>query len=213
MVLAVLLAAGGCRSGPSKTEALEAVRAATPGGDTATVHARVWQDGPPWFSCAEVLVKLDRAADSAAVRDQVGNWRHLVRSGWLVLRDSSHGIVSDPGWCTAALSPRGLLEARDWSDRPDGAFPTGSLRRGWVVPVGRRRYVVDAARTVRPDSAFVRYAATVSPNVNGAALGADRDSAWYVAGLRRADGRWRVVSAAPEPATARRGRSSARGRE
>ncbi|HVE67453.1 MAG TPA: hypothetical protein VNB64_02610 [Solirubrobacteraceae bacterium] len=190
------------------------MRATTPGGDTATVHARVWQDGPPWFSCAEVVAKLDRAADSASVRDQVGNWRHLVRSGWVVLRDSAHGAVSDPGWCTATLSPKGLVEARDWSPRPDGAFPTGSSRRGWVVPVGRRRYVVDAARAAGPDSATVRYAATVSPNANGSAIGADRDSAWFGAALRRADGRWRVVGAAPEAAaSSRRGGLGARGRD
>ena len=94
--VAAALAVTACNPAPSRSEALEALRAAAPGIDTTTVFDRVWQDGPPWFSCAEVIAKFASPVDSAAVRDQVGNWRPLVLAGWLVLRDTASGVVSDP---------------------------------------------------------------------------------------------------------------------
>src|ERR1700737_3191538 len=103
----VIATLAGCRAGPSKAEALDAIRATSPGLETTTAFARVWQDGPPWFSCAEVLSKIGSRADARVVYDQVGNWRPLVVSGWLVLRDTTHGVVSDPGWCTGKLANEG----------------------------------------------------------------------------------------------------------
>ena len=67
--LAGVYALTACNPAPSRSEALEALRAAAPGIDTTTVFARVWQDGPPWFSCAEVLAKFTSRIDSAVVRD------------------------------------------------------------------------------------------------------------------------------------------------
>lgn len=197
-VVMLSVAAAACRRGPTRAEALDAVRAAVPGSDTATVFARVWRDGPPWFSCAEVVAKYSRSVDSAVVRDQVGNWRPLVASGWLALTDSARGVLRDPGWCYASLTAAGSEAARNWSDRPDGDFPTGTARRGWIVPVGRRQLVVtEAPRANGNDSASVRYVATVAPNANGAAMEADRDSIPYMAHLRREGGRWRVTNLRP----------------
>ena len=184
-----------CKPAPSRSEALAALRAAAPGIDTTTVFARVWQDGPPWFSCAEVIAKFTTPLDSAVVRDQVGNWKPLVLAGWLVVRDTASGVVSDPGWCTGKLTDPAARQAGGWIPIVGDTFPTRALRRGWRVPVGTRRLVIGAApRTVAPDVATVEYVATVSPNANGAAVGADRDSTYAVAELRKHDGQWRVVS-------------------
>lgn len=188
----------GCGAGPSRSEALEALREARPGFDTTTAYARVWQDGPPWFSCAEVISKLDGRADRAAVRDQVGNWRHLVVTGWLVLRDTARGVVSDPGWCAGKLTDEAARLARGWVPIAGDSFPTGSMRRGWTVPIGRRTIVVvSSPRVAGADSAVVEYATTITVNASGAAMRADLDSGYGAALLRRIDGRWRFAGEAP----------------
>lgn len=172
-----------------------ALRASAPGIDTTTVFARVWQDGPPWFSCAEVIAKFASRTDSASVRDQVGNWKPLVLAGWLVLRDTSSGIVSDPGWCVGKLNDPPARLTGGWIPIVADSFPTRGLRRGWRVPVGVRRLAVVAQPKISGvDSATVDYVATVAPNVNGIAIGADRDSTFAVAELHRRNGRWWVVT-------------------
>jgi hypothetical protein len=201
-----VLAFTACHRGPSRSEALEALRAATPGIDTTAVFARVWQDGPPWFSCAEVIAKFTSPVDSATVRDQVGNWKPLVVAGWLVLRDTSRGVVSDPGWCTGKLADASARLVGGWIPIVGDSFPTHALRRGWRVPVGTRRLTVtDAAKVVRNGEATVDYVATIAPNANGAAVGADRDTTFGLAELRERDGRWEVVATqirAPKPSRA-----------
>jgi hypothetical protein len=188
----------GCRGAPSRAEALEAIRAASPGVDTTTTFARVWQDGPAWFSCAEVLSKIGSRSDARVVYDQVGNWRPLVLSGWLVLRDTAHGIVSDPGWCAGKLADDAARSAGGWMPIVGDSFPTGKARRGWRVPIGRPRFaVVSTPKRIGTDSATVEYVATIQTNANGAAMAADRDSAYAVALLRRVEGRWRVASTSP----------------
>jgi hypothetical protein len=194
-VLLSALALAACNRGPSRSEALQALRAATPGIDTTTVFARVWQDGPPWFSCAEVIAKFTSPVDSAAVRDQVGNWKPLVLAGWLVLRDTSSGIVSDPGWCTGKLADAPARLAGGWIPIVGDSFPTHALRRGWRVPVGTVRLAVtEAPKAVRSGEATVDYVATIAPNGNGVAAGADRDTTFGVAELRQRDGRWEVTA-------------------
>lgn len=185
----------GCRGAPSRAEALEAIRAASPGLDTTTAFARVWQDGPAWFSCAEVLSKIGSKADALVVYDQVGNWRPLVLSGWLVLRDTALGVVSDPGWCAGKLSDEEARRAGGWMPIVGDSFPTGNARRGWRVPIGHPRFTVTSTpKRIGPDSATVEYVTTIQTNANGAAMAADRDSAHAVALLRRVEGRWRVAS-------------------
>ncbi|MDQ6633273.1 MAG: hypothetical protein M3Z10_00775 [Gemmatimonadota bacterium] len=198
LAISFLATLAGCRGAPSKAEALDAIRAATPGLDTSTAFARVWQDGPPWFSCAEVLLKIGSRSDARVVYDQVGNWRPLVVSGWLVLRDTARGIVSDPGWCTGKLADEATRSAGGWVPIVGDSFPTGNLRRGWRVPIGRRRLAVTSTpKRIGTDSATVEYVETIQTNANGAAMGADRDSAHAVALLRRMQGRWRVASTSP----------------
>jgi hypothetical protein len=198
-VLLSALALAACHPGPSRAEALEALRAASPGIDTTTVFARVWEDGPPWFSCAEVIAKFTSPVDSAAVRNQVGNWKPLVVAGWLVLRDTSKGVVSDPGWCRGKLENESLRLAGGWIPIVGDSFPTHALRRGWRVPVGTRRVAVtDAPRPGEAGVATVEYVTTIAPNANGQAVGADRDTTFAVAELRqRDDGRWAVVATRP----------------
>jgi hypothetical protein len=191
-VMVVLLA--GCRGAPSKRATLEALERSPLSHDTATVFVRVWQDGPPWFSCAEVIAKFTGPADSAVVRDQVGNWRPLVLSGWLVLRDTAQGVVSDPGWCAAKLTDQGMLNRRDWIPVERDSFPTGHRRRGWTVPVGHQRILVSERPTlIGKDTARAEFAVSIATNVNGAALHADQDSTLREALLVRADGGWRVI--------------------
>jgi hypothetical protein len=195
VLLLSALALAACDRGPSRSEALEALRAATPGIDTSIVYARVWQDGPPWFSCAEVIAKFTSRVDSEAVRDQVGNWKPLVLAGWLVLRDTSKGVVSDPGWCTGKLTDAAARAAGGWIPIVGDSFPTRALRRGWRVPVGTVRLAVtEAPKLVRGGEATVEYVATIAPNANGVAVGADRDSTYAIAELRRRDGRWEVAT-------------------
>ena len=192
-VLAAAAVATACNSAPSRAEALEALRASSPGMDTVVVMARVWQDGPPWFSCAEVIAKFTTPLDSASVRDQVGNWKPLVVSGWLVLRDTASGVVSDPGWCTGKLADPPARRGGGWIPILGDSFPVLGRRRGWRVPVGTRRVgVLASAKGTGKDQATVDYVTTVAPNVNGTALGADRDSIFGIAYLRRSDGRWQV---------------------
>jgi hypothetical protein len=204
------LVCAACDPAPSRTEALEALKAAAPGIDSTVVFHRVWQDGPPWFSCAEVIAKLTSPLDSASVRDQIGNWRPLVLAGWLVLRDSSSGVVSDPGWCVGKLSDPMARSVGGWIPILGDALPTGTPRRGWRVPVGTRHLaVLGAPRAANRDSASVEYVSTVSPNGNGVAVGADRDSTFAIAELRRRQGRWQVVSTRPTSGS-RRGRTEER---
>lgn len=195
LLLAGALGVTACDPAPSRSEALEALKASAPGIDTTTVFVRVWQDGPPWFSCAEVIAKFTTSHDAGLVRDQVGNWKPLVLAGWLVLRDTSSGVVSDPGWCAGKLSDAPARGAGGWIPIVGDSFPTRSLRRGWRVPVGVRRLaVVGSPRAAHRDSATVEYVATVAPNANGMAVGADRDSTFAIAELRRRDGRWHVIT-------------------
>lgn len=175
--------------------------------DTATVVARVWQDGPPWFSCAEVISKIGSRSDERVVYDQVGNWRPLIVAGWLVLRDTAHAAVSDPGWCAGKLVDDSARRAGGWIPVPGDSFPTGSARRGWKVPIGRPKVAVVASpERVGTDSATVVYVRTVQPNVNGSAMGAEKDSDYVTALLRRVDGRWQVASTSPGKRKATLGR-------
>ena len=204
LLVAVAVALSACNPAPSRTEALDAIRAASPGSDTATVFERVWRDGPPWFSCAEVIAKFTSPVDSATVRDQVGNWKPLVLAGWLVLRDTASGVVSDPGWCVGKLSDSTARRAGGWIPILGDSLPTRSLRRGWRVPVGTRRIeVVDDPRASHRDSATAEFVVTVAPNANGVAAGADQDSTFAEARLVRHDGRWRVLETRVQPATGR----------
>jgi len=192
VVLAVLMT--GCRGAPSRREAVEALERSPLSHDTSTIYRRVWKDGPPWFSCAEVIAKFDGHADTAAVRDQVGNWRPLVVSAWLILRDTSAGVVSDPGWCTAHLTDQGEMNARGWIAVERDSFPTGRPRLGWTVPVGHQHLgVTERPILVGKDTATVQYVETVSPNLSGAAMAADRDSVHREALMVKSDAGWRVV--------------------
>jgi hypothetical protein len=202
LAISMLATLAGCRGAPSRAEALEAIRAASPGLDTTTTYARVWKDGPPWFSCAEVLAKIGSRSDAHVVYEQVGNWRPLVVAGWLVLRDTTHGIVSDPGWCAGKLVDEDARRAGGWVPIVGDSFPTGDARRGWRVPIGRVRFTVTSAPTrIGTDSATVEYVTTIQTNANGAAMAADRDSAYAVALMRRVEGRWRVASTSPRGET------------
>ena len=175
-------------------EALEVLRSADPALDTATVVERVWADGPPWFSCAEVIAKFRANADSAVVRNQIGNWRSLVLADWVVLRDTAVGRVTETSWCQAALRDEPARLAGGWRVVRGDSLSSGDRRRGWDVPAGRQRLVVrDTPHAVGRDSVAVDYLLTVAPNANGVALGADRDSTRRRALLVKEDGRWRAV--------------------
>lgn len=192
----------GCGRTPSRKATLEALERSPLSHDTSTIYRRVWKDGPPWFSCAEVIAKFDGHADTAAVRDQVGNWRPLVVAGWIVLRDTSQGVVSDPGWCTAHLTDVGARGAREWIEVQRDSFPTGQPRRGWTVAVGRQHLTVPG-RPVREGRDTVRasYVESVAPNPGGAAMDADRDSLYREALLVKSQAGWRVIrvrDAAPD---------------
>jgi hypothetical protein len=187
-----------CSRGPSRDEALAAIRAAQPAIEQTDVIGRVWQDGPPWFSCAEVIAKFTTNADSAAVRDAVGNWKPLVVAGWIVLRDSASGPVADPGWCTANPTPSGAQAIAAWPAAPGPTFPTGQARRGWSMMVGRKRLVMTGSPRVTGDAeASAAYLVTIAPNATGTAVGADQDTARFVADLRKDGGKWRMVSSRP----------------
>ena len=182
-----------CNRAPSREEALAVLRANAPGLDTTIVHVRVWQDGPPWFACSEVIAKFASPVDASVVRDQVGNWKPLVLSGWLVLRDSSASVVSDPGWCTARPAGPASAAAVAWVPIVGDSFPTGALRRGWRIPVGTRQLaVVGSPTSSARDVATAEYVTTIASNANGTALDANRDSIFGIAFMRRVDGRWRL---------------------
>ena len=195
LLLLVVLSA--CNRAPSAAESLEVLRSAAPALDSATVVQRVWADGPPWFSCAEVIAKLRGSTDSATVRNPLGNWRSLVLAEWVQLRDTSAGPVTEPGWCRATLHDEPARLAAGWRPVLGPPMPVGEPRHGWDVPAGHRRLVIrNAARKVGKDSMAVDFLLTVKPNANGVALGADRDSIPHRALLVRQDGRWRAVNMA-----------------
>lgn len=166
----------------------------------APVTRRVWLDGPPWFSCAEVLTKLRSRTDSAVVLDQVGNWRELVVAGWVVLRDTSAGEVAEPGWCAARVLDDSARVAGGWRMVHGDSLPSGSPRRGWDVPVGTRRLSVAAApRVVGHDSAAADVLVSIEPNANGSALAASRDTAHYRAMLVHGTLGWALGSFTAQP--------------
>ena len=185
---------GACQRAPSRDAVVEALRAANPAIDTVTVVERVWTDGPPWFSCAEVIAKARSPVDSAVVRDQVGNWRALMLADWVALRDTGAGEVVDPGWCTAQLRDEAARVAGGWRRVVGEPIPSGGMRRGWDVPAGRPKVVVVAKpKRVGSDSAVANYLITLAANANGVALGATRDTVRHRALLLRDEGRWRVI--------------------
>ena len=194
-LLLILLAvfAQACRRTPSADDARMLLTAAEPALDTTSVVVRVWADGPPWFSCAEVIAKFRRAKDSQAVRDQVGNWRPLVMTDWLTLRDTTKGHVVEPGWCAATLRHEPARLSAGWTVVRGDSQPSGQPRRGWDVMAGRQRVVVHVRpEAVGRDSVSVDYMLAVAPNANGKALQADRDSTRHRALLVREEGEWRV---------------------
>ena len=195
ILLLTLLFVSACDNTPDRAEALKILRAANPAIDTATAIATVWKDGPPWFSCAEVIAKFRAKADSAAVRNRVGNWRALVLADWVTLRDTAAGRVVDPGWCAATLRDSTARLSRGWTPISGDSVPSGSLRRGWRVTTGRQRVAVkDPPKKLGRDSVVVNYVLTVSPNENGVALQADRDSVSRRALFLREEGKWVVAS-------------------
>lgn len=195
LLLALLALLPACSRGPTREEALVAIRTALPALDTATIRVRVWRDGPPWFSCAEVNAKLRSGVDSAVVRGPLDNWQSLVKTGWVAMKDSAAGVVADPGWCTLRITPAGLPNVARWTPASGPPFPTGQPRRAWIVFVGRQQLLVPSAPSGKgADSATAAYAVTVAPNTDGVAVGADRDTAWFVAQLRKVDGGWRAIS-------------------
>lgn len=184
-----------CRRTPSREEALDVLRTAKPALDSATAIVTVWQDGPPWFSCAEVIAKFRARADSAVIRNQMGNWHALVLADWVILRDTVAGYVVEPGWCTASLRDTTARRAGGWQPVLEDSLPGGLRRRGWRVPAGRQRVVVkDAPREIGRDSVMVDFLLTIAPNANGVALGANKDSVRQQALFAREDGQWVVVS-------------------
>ena len=191
---ASVLTLAACRGAPSRRAAQRALERSPLSHDTTTIYRRVWKDGPPWFSCAEVIAKFDGHADTAAVRDQVGNWRPLVVSAWVILRDTSAGVVSDPGWCAAHLTDQGKLNAHGWIEVERDSFPTGDRRRGWTVPVGHQHLTVtERPALVGTDTASVQYVESVTTNLSGAAMAADQDSTYREALLVKSDDGWRVI--------------------
>jgi len=192
LITIVLLSA--CGRAPNSSEALALLRSAEPALDSGSVTRRVWADGPPWFSCAEVLAKVRTNADSAVIREQLANWRPLVLAKWVTLRDTSKGPVTDPGWCRATLHDSTVHIANGWKPVTGTLLPTGDARLGWDVPAGTRRLVVrQGAHTVGKDSATVDYFLAVQPNANGVGLGADQDTTRRRALLVRSGGEWRAV--------------------
>ncbi|MEO7455105.1 MAG: hypothetical protein ABIY52_02510 [Gemmatimonadaceae bacterium] len=191
LAITILMFAAGCNRAPARQVALEAIRAAHPRLETATVVDTVWKDGPPWFSCAEVLSKITGRADTAVVRNEVGNWRSLLLADWISLRDTFAAPVAEPGWCTASVHDSLPQLRAGWQEIHSDSLPSGGRRRGWAVAAGQHRVVVrEDPRSIGSDSAEVSWLLTLAPNENGKALGADRDSLPRRAVLVRVDGRW-----------------------
>jgi hypothetical protein len=194
LVLLTIVLFTACERAPSSSEALTLLRAAAPALDTGSVTERVWADGPPWFSCAEVLAKVRTSSDSAVIRGQLANWRPLVLANWVTLRDTAKGPVTDPGWCRVALRDSAVRVSSGWRPVTGLVLPTGDPRLGWDVPAGTRRLVVrKGARTIGKDSATVDYLVSVQPNANGVGLGADQDTTRRRALLVKSGGEWRAV--------------------
>lgn len=191
------LLACACARAPSETEARDAVRAANPSLDGAIASRHVWEDGPPWFSCAEILAKVGTSKDSVVIQGQLANWRPLVVSGWIVLRDTAQGVVSEPGWCTAKLTATGVAGATAWRPDTGPPFPTGGARRGWFTTVGQHRVRITARTPITRDSARVEFGVVVAPNASGAAMRADADTLRYVTTMLRRDGRWIATRITP----------------
>lgn len=188
----MLLAA--CNRAPSRAEALVALRTSNPGLDSAPVVERIWADGPPWYSCKEVVIKLRSGADAAVVRNQVGNWRGLALAKWITMGDTSAGSVTDPGWCHATLHDEPARIGQGWRSVLGDSQPTGQRRRGWDAPAGRRRLAIDGApRHLGGDSAEVHYVLTVVPSASGLALGSNGDSVHGQAMFHKVEGRWQVL--------------------
>ena len=170
------------------------LRTKEPALDSATVIERIWADGPPWYSCKEVVVKLRSGADRAVVRNQVGNWRALALAKWITIGDTSAGNVTDPGWCHATLHDEPARIGEGWHSVLGDTLPTGQRRRGWDAPAGKRRLAIEGApRHLGGDSAEVRYLLTIAPNASGLALGANGDSVHRQAMFRKVEGRWQVL--------------------
>jgi len=195
LLLLSLLLISACNGTPDQEAALQILRRTNPALDTTTAIATVWKDGPPWFSCAEVIAKFRASADSAVVRKKVGNWRALVLADWVTLRDTAAGQVVEPGWCAATLRDSTARLAGGWRPISGDSVPSGSRRRGWRVPTGHSRLVVnEPPRKVGHDSVIVDYLLTVAPNENGVALQADKDSIQRRALFLREEGKWVVAS-------------------
>ena len=193
-VLITIVLSTACGRAPTSAEATTILRAAQPAIESGNVMIRVWADGPPWFSCAEVLAKIRTNADSAVIRRQLTNWRSLVIAHWVTLRDTAKGPVTDPGWCRATLRDVPIRSASGWTVVTGDSMPTGDRRTGWDVPAGLRRLVVrNGAKRMNADSATVEYLLTVVPNPSGTALGADQDTTRRRALLVRTDGEWRAA--------------------
>ncbi len=183
-----------CGWAPSREEALVALRRASPGLDGSPVIVRIWADGPPWFSCAEVLAKINSDADHAVVRDAVGRWRSLVLAEYVTLRDTAAGVVTDPGWCVASLRDTSARAAARWRPVRGDTLPNGLYRRGWEVSAGLREIVLTENPTiVGRDSARADYVFTVRVGADGYAIGAQRDTLRREALLIKRNGEWEMA--------------------
>ena len=209
LLLITTLLTSACRHTPNSSEALTLLRTAAPALDSGSVTTRVWADGPPWFSCAEVLAKVRTNTDSAVIRGQLANWRPLVLAKWVTLRDTSKGPITDPGWCRATLRDSAIRATNGWKLVTGTPLPTGDARLGWDVPAGTRRLVVrQGAKSLGTDSATVDYLLAVQANANGVGLGTDQDTTRRRALLVKESGEWRAVNldwarkASAEPAAA-----------
>jgi hypothetical protein len=87
-----------------------------------------------------------------------------------------------------------------WRKVQGDSLPSGSLRRGWDVPVGTRRVSLALApHVVGHDSAITDVLVSIEPNANGTALAASRDTAHFRALLVRGALGWELGSFTPEP--------------
>ena len=194
IILLTPLLIAACRRAPNRDESLQAIRAVMPDVESTTVMRRVWADGPPWFSCAEVIAKFRSRDDSRFVRNQVGNWRALLLANWVALRDSAARDVVEPGWCVAYLRDEPARLRDGWVRVHGDSQPMGHFRRGWSVNAGRHKLdVAEKPILVGKDSALAEYLITVVPNASGVALDAAKDTSRHRALLRKEEGRWRVV--------------------